>query len=98
MEALYLQSIVVGKKLYPPGTEVSFQRRDGVHIRDSVLSLPIMYVSHIPPDAMTQNYDICLVDGSLQPISPDTISSIICFSTSPPTSQISQVALAAKLG
>eukprot|EP00957_Ditylum_brightwellii_P083563 6351901-Ditylum_brightwellii.AAC.1 len=36
-------------ELYPPGTEVSFQQQDRVHIRGSVLSLPVKHGSHTPP-------------------------------------------------
>eukprot|EP00957_Ditylum_brightwellii_P028339 2140224-Ditylum_brightwellii.AAC.1 len=45
-------------ELYPSGTEVSFQRQDGVHIRGTVLSVPVKHGSHTPPNSTSQNYII----------------------------------------
>eukprot|EP00957_Ditylum_brightwellii_P181640 13836670-Ditylum_brightwellii.AAC.1 len=63
-------------ELYTPGTDVSFLRPDGVHIRGSMISVPIGDPSNKSPTSSQLSYSICLVDGNIKQVSPFTMAVI----------------------
>eukprot|EP00957_Ditylum_brightwellii_P002337 179521-Ditylum_brightwellii.AAC.2 len=80
-------------EVYPPGTDVSFCRSDGVQIRGSVIGIPIEEPSTKSPSTSNQHYTICLVDGNIEQVSPPTMAAITRNKTEPPTIQSSQLVL-----
>mmetsp|Transcript_14188 Transcript_14188/g.20773 ORF Transcript_14188/g.20773 Transcript_14188/m.20773 type:complete len:182 (-) Transcript_14188:926-1471(-) len=85
-------------ELYPPDTEVSFLRTDGVHIRGSVISVPIGDPLQKSHPSTHLSYSIRLVNGDIEQVSPSTMAAITCNSKDPPAIQSSQLVLPQWIG
>eukprot|EP00957_Ditylum_brightwellii_P080923 6155946-Ditylum_brightwellii.AAC.1 len=74
---------------YPPGTEVTFVQRDGVHIWGSIISVPIKCSLSAPASSPSLCYTICLVNGTIKKVSLSAMPTIMHTPDDHPPSQTS---------